>query len=414
MPAMPSYAAFLGNHPSISCAELSATIPDFQLKKLLGNSIAVFESALPLSSKDLKKWGGVFLLAEQSETKARSTDDIVHVLVKEVEGLHGKVTFSLRAFGIARPTLHTLYRECKKALKKVGKPARYIGTERKPPVSALLLDSGVIDGKHGRELVVLADEEKDFFWVGVSVAVQNPHHYTKLDMEKPVRDTRVGLLPPKLAQILLNLGLWMTSTTKDKKQETRNKLTIFDPFCGTGVIPMEALLRGWNVHASDVSLKAVHGCEKNIEWIRKEWKILKRDAESRVSKQDATKPFDAALREHTNVIVTETTLGPALSNRPTVRDAVKIRTECDATELAFLKNAAATMPGVPIVATWPVWYVSTGPVFLEKVWKQLGDLGYKAVLPPAIRTDNPGRTSLLYRRAEQIVGREIVLLRPLS
>jgi hypothetical protein len=33
--------------------------------------------------------------------------------------------------------------------------------------------------------------------------------YAKRDMGKPVRDTGVGLLPPKLAQILLNFGSWL-------------------------------------------------------------------------------------------------------------------------------------------------------------------------------------------------------------
>ncbi len=40
---------------------------------------------------------------------------------------------------------------------------------------------------------------------------------------------------------------------------------VFDPFCGTGVIPLEAILRGCNVLASDISLKAVNGTTKNIE-----------------------------------------------------------------------------------------------------------------------------------------------------
>jgi hypothetical protein len=133
-----------------------------------------------------------------------------------------------------------------------------------------------------------------------------------------------------------------------------------------------------------------------------------------VWKQDATKPFGDPIKEKPQVIVTETMLGPPLSERPTVRDATKIRNECDATEIAFLQNVAATLPGVPVIVTWPVWYLKTGPLFLEKVWKQLGDIGFKAVLPKGVKADMPGRTSLVYRRPDQIVGREVVILKPLG
>ncbi len=232
-------------------------------------------------------------------------------------------------------------------------------------------------------------------------------------MEKPVRDTRVGLLPPKLAQILLNFGEWIARETDPKIKKT---LVVFDPFCGTGVIPMEALLRKWPVYASDNSLKAVNGCEKNLDWIRKEYEIFKKDTASVVWKQDATKAFtlsDSKGSSLPNMIVTETTLGPGLTDRPTAKDAAKMKTECEDIEIGFLENAAKTLPGIPIVATFPVWYLKSGPLFLEKTWKKLESIGYTAVLPPGIKSDAPDRKSIVYRRPDQTVGREIVILKPI-
>lgn len=404
---MTTYAAFLGNHPTISTAELSATVPDFKTIRMIGASILLFESSADLGSKHLPDWGGIFLLAKQSETPAASLADVPKVLAEETKAVKGKVTFSLRAYGVQKSSVHDLYRDGKKILKKSDRAVRYVGTENKPAVSALLHDAGIVDGKHGCELVLLGAE--NFFWVGRTIAAQDPDSYTKRDMEKPVRDTRVGLLPPKLAQIMLNFGAW---TVREYTPKAKKTLTVFDPFCGTGVIPMEALLRGWPVLASDASLKAVNGCEKNIEWVRKEYKILKKDVSAEIWKHDATKAFE--IKEAPHVIVTETTLGPGLTERPTAKDAAKIRTECEATEIEFLQNVAANLPGVPVVAMFPVWFLKTGPLYLEKTWKKLEDIGFKAVLPLGIPTDNPERTSLMYRRPDQVVGREIVMLMPIK
>jgi len=249
----------------------------------------------------------------------------------------------------------------------------------------------------------------DFLRIGRPLAREYPDAYTKRDVMKPVRDTRVGLLPPKLAQILLNFGAYMANDGKEKKLKT---LTVLDPFCGTGVIPMEALLRGWDVLASDTSLKAVNGCEKNIDWTRKEYDILKKDVAATIWKQDAQKPFE--LKEKPDVIVTETTLGTPFATTPPSKDAMKSRTEVEEIETGFLENIAATLPGVPVVCTLPVWFPKAGPLYIEKTWKKIHDIGFRPILPPNVNPHHPERLSILYHRPDQSVGREIVLLKPIA
>jgi hypothetical protein len=400
------YAAFLGNQPTLSLAELFASVSGLTLRRMVTPQIALLDSPVQLTFKDLKDCGGLFLLAE--EISGASLQKLPETLRDQVKNVKGKVTFSIRSWGIDRRKVHDLYRDLKNGLKKNGIPSRYIGNELKPPVSGQLHDAGLITGKEGCELVLLADDDTNFLWIGRTVAAQDPDSYTKRDMQKPVRDTRAGLLPPKLAQMMLNFGGWIA---RDVNPKAPKHLTILDPFCGTGVIPMESLLKGWPVLASDVSVKAVNGCEKNLEWIRKEEKILKKDTASEVWKQDATKPF--SLKNKPDVIVTESMLGTPFSERPTAKDAAKERAECDALETAFLQNVAKTLPGVPVVVMFPVWYVKAGPVFLEQVWKQLPKIGFEAVLPPGAVSDSQDHPSLLYRRADQFVGREIVMLKPL-
>lgn len=401
-----SYAAFLGHQPQISLAELAAALPGFTLEHMVGRSVALVSCTKNLTQDDVDLLGGTVLLARKIDGAYRSTDDIPRIVAAETAGVKGKITFALRGAGTISPALiHLHYRATKQLLKGTGRAVRYIGNEQRPAASALLRDAGLIDGSQGCEIVVITDA--DFCWIGRTVATQDPDAYTERDMEKPVRDTRAGLLPPKLAQILLNLGSWAAREAYGKEP---SPFIVLDPFCGTGVIPLEALIRGWHVLASDSSQKAVTGCETNLEWIRKKRGIKKREVPSTVTKHDARKPF--ALKQAPTVVVTETMLGPALKTQPTAKDARSIRSACEDLEIAFLKNARATLPGVPLVVTFPVWRLRTGPLPLERTWKALPAIGYTPVLPPGITAEHPERPSLLYNRNDQLVGREIVILQP--
>ncbi|PIQ76171.1 hypothetical protein COU78_01275 [Candidatus Peregrinibacteria bacterium CG10_big_fil_rev_8_21_14_0_10_49_24] len=404
---MQHYAAFLGHQPHISTAELAAVVPGFSLEKVLDKKIALFSATEPLKPSVLNALGGTVVLAEQIGGSELSLADLPKVLLNEITKKRGKVTFGLRTVGVSPKVVRQLYRKCKDALKKDGRASRYVGSDRKPAATVLLHDAGLLDGSQGCELTVIMGE--DLFWVGKTIAAQDIDSYTKRDMEKPVRDTTVGLLPPKLAQILLNFGLWLATENGCKSAIKKTPvIMVFDPFCGTGVIPMEALLRGWPVLASDKAQKAIGGTTTNLDWIRKEEKILKKEVPSVVWKHDALKPF--VLKELPDVVVTETSLGTPMKVKPTLKDAMKEKAENEALQEGFLRNAAETLPGVPLVCTWPVWRTKTKAVFLEKIWKVIEELPYDIVLP--VEPEDGEKPTLFYRRPDHFVGREIVLLLP--
>lgn len=415
---MPSYAAFLGHQPKISLAELAATVPDFRHTRTVADRVVLFQSSAELDCTFLDTLGGTVILARRAGDQSFTLAEVPAVLVSELrDARRGKIVFALRTLLIPAASVRSLYRQCKDALKKQGRPCRYVGNEREPAAAVLLRDAGLLDPKRGCELVIVQEgeeEENPSFWIGRTIAAQNVDAYTRRDIGKPVRDTTTGLLPPKLAQILLNLGAWAArgcqTPLSEPKAKSQKPMAVFDPFCGTGVIPLECMMRGWNVLASDLMQKAVNGCEKNIEWLRKEQKIFKKDVESTVWKQDATKPF--VLKELPNLVVTETTLGPALEDRPSQKSAAKMKTELERLESAFLENCSATLPGVPLALTWPFWKIKNETIFLERAWEAAHAAGYMATLPPGMTESREGRLSLLYRRPDQFVGREIVLLIP--
>jgi hypothetical protein len=97
-----------------------------------------------------------------------------------------------------------------------------------------------------------------------------------------------------------------------------------------------------------------------------------------------------------------------------VKDAESYCKEAEELTALFLKNVSETLPGVPVVMILPVWYAQKRVIHLQKLWGRLAGLNFKPVLPPHTTPAVSGHFSLLYRRSDQFVGREIVLLEAIS
>jgi 2-polyprenyl-3-methyl-5-hydroxy-6-metoxy-1,4-benzoquinol methylase len=100
--------------------------------------------------------------------------------------------------------------------------------------------------------------------------VQDIEAYGARDQARPARDARVGMLPPKLAQTIINLAAGRPETRMDKHWDSADGLgrfMVLDPFCGTGVILQEALLMGYSVYGSDIEPRMAEYTKKNLQWL---------------------------------------------------------------------------------------------------------------------------------------------------
>src|SRR6185503_16098722 len=93
--------------------------------------------------------------------------------------------------------------------------------------------------------------------------VQDIEAYGARDQARPARDARVGMLPPKLAQIILNLSAGPLRPAAPQLE----RLRILDPFCGTGVILQEALLMGYSVLGTDIEPRMADYSKRNLRWL---------------------------------------------------------------------------------------------------------------------------------------------------
>ncbi|MCA9340443.1 MAG: hypothetical protein KDA17_06005, partial [Candidatus Saccharibacteria bacterium] len=121
----------------------------------------------------------------------------------------------------------------KKIVKNTGRSVRIIENKAEALEAAQVLYNK-LTGPLGWELLLIKDGNDVL--VAQTTGVQNIDDYAKRDFERPMRDAYVGMLPPKLAQIMINLA-----------QPPENAV-LLDPFCGTGVILQEAMLMGFGVY----------------------------------------------------------------------------------------------------------------------------------------------------------------------
>lgn len=174
-----------------------------------------------------------------------------------------------------------------------------------PQFNSLTLASVVVTHNHliekGAEICVLASPTK--VYVGKTLVVQDFEDYGRRDYQRPIRDEKQGMIPPKVAQIMINLC------------GAKPGSTLLDPLCGIGTIVQEGILAGYKFLGTDINSIAISGSEKNLEWFRNRYKIPKGKFHLEVSDTKEVSKVVENLKkigafQTVDGIVTEGYLGP--------------------------------------------------------------------------------------------------------
>lgn len=387
---MKKYLAVLGRQPLISVAELEA---QFGGVRLVGAELAEFESE---REPDIARLGGTLKIAVPIEGAL-----VPWLLERPTEG---KITLGVSDYS-RRATARTATAEalkCKRILAKRGQSVRVV------PNRAATLSSATSFHNHltSETKIELLKVGERYYRV---IQVQNINAYARRDQERPARDAKVGMLPPKLAQILINLA-----------GELRSGATVLDPFCGTGVVLQEALLMGYRAYGTDVSERMVEYSQRNLEWLagargqagtRKVAGARAGGGDAgtgagdfRVEVGDATK---FSWQPPIGAVAAEVYLGPPMSVPPAEMKLKAAKQECGGILLGCLRNLAGQlMPGTPVVLAVPAWRRPNGAYERLNLLDEIEQLGYN------VRSfKNLAQSDLLYHREQQVVAREIIVLR---
>lgn len=411
-----SYAFLLGNHPELSLAELGSFFGQ-NVSLNPSNKIAFTENELPsqfVNPQDfLEVLGGTITLLKIFEERVKFHD--LTNCIGEYIKLHaphtgGKIPFAIDIYPEA--TAHsTLIKKLtigvKKYLTKGGIRSEFWNNNFRNINRVYALKNGLL--KKGLGIALIARGEENYM-VCETVGLQNIENYALRDYGKAARDSFAGMLPPKLAQIMINLAIFNRPFGITFDESRRGRVTILDPFCGSGTVLMEGLLRGFSVMGSDISEKSVGDAQKNIAWLRESRNITPSAGAMIIQKsalEIRRKDCELICPDITSIaIVTEPLLGPPMREEPSDKVLEKVMMTLSELYSGFFKNMALWLPGeTPIVCVFPCWRRAGGGVtkLSSRVVEKIMATGYSMPAYSPLHI-----TSLLYSRPYSVVGREIL------
>ena len=390
------YVAIAGRQPLISLAEIQALYD--KAARLVGKKLVFFEideDGEENISPDINRLGGSLKLG-------RFFDTDFSKLAKFLATAHpeGKITLGISDFskqkksGLAKQKSM----ELKRNLAKMGRSVRVI-TSNEPEISSATAHHNQLGEKAGCFEIFLIDRE-----IYLSLGTQNITAYTERDQARPARDAKVGMLPPKLAQILINLCGKLPEGAR-----------VLDPFCGTGVVLQEAAIMGYVPYGTDLNERMVEYSKKNLSWLfnernQKRFKILpdliqkKDQILNAISVGDAT---SFTWEGEIDAVAFEGYLGAPMSKPPV---DIKFKTEkakCREIAMGFLKNITPQIKsGTPVVMALPAWLRENGKYAGLNILDEIQEMGYNFE-----KFQDLSQSDLLYYREGQIVAREIIVIR---
>ncbi len=350
------------------------------------------------------KYGGVHAVFD-SQNAALSF--ISRSLCKEAETTTKRITFGLSTYTISqrgrkenrRSLAYEVQRAgvgIKKELVRIGASARFVAAQHNElALSSVVVTKNNLLDEGNAEWVII--HEGDRWHVGKTRGVQKFEEFSQRDWDRPNRDMLVGLLPPKIARIMIHLS------------ETPPSATILDPFCGLGTILQEALHLGYtHVYGSDLEQKQIDSTKENLAWLSEEKNLsLQNVLLLSCQAQNVSRCFPHVVFD---AIVTEPYLGPIMNHRSTHVDT-KIQNDLCSLYIDSLREWKKMLKkNGRVVVVFPFWVFQKGNVFLPCL-KEIKNLGFKNVTIPSELSlhipDKTDRNSLLIVREGQRVGREL-------
>jgi len=359
----------LGREPLLSAAEIKAVfereknnILNWEIKKdkyLIINLSEEFDAKILMDNL-----GGTIKIGQLIDIR-NTPEELAQFLNEHLTA--GKINFSIDGNVRANYGL-----EIKKILKGLERSVRYI----EPKNTATILHNNLIE--KGADLTIVDGQ------IFITKAIQPFEAMGERDFGRPGRDDLSGMLPPKLAMMMINLS-------GAKKEDI-----LLDPFCGSGTIITEAMLMGYkNIIGSDISEKAVEDTNKNIEW-------TKTNIKPKILKANISELSNYLSANSIDIVITEPFLGKPLKGKETKEELLSQKNELQKLYLqAFEQFSTLLKSGSNIIFIFPKfkfgqeWISTNCSLEIKKMGFDDSEM-------------MPNHKSLIYLRPDQKVAREII------
>ena len=389
---MYKYIFILGSNPGLSLAEILSLI---KVKEYSLYAEALFlevEEELNVK-KIMKSLGGTIKIAKYEnffEYKGliNSLSDLLHE--ESLKKTRGKFNFALSFYGNVNANYKDLAIKMKNSLRTKAVSSRWVKAQGKnKQVSSASVYHNNLLSENGLDLLIVGTGKGVI--VAKTIEVQEFINYSKRDYGRPERDSFSGMIPPKLAKMMLNLG-------KIKRNET-----FLDPFCGSGTMINEALLLGVkDIYGFDISQKAVEDTKDNLLWLEKEFS---QDISGvHIKKVDVRKISQDLVQNSIDVVCTEPYLGP---QRGKIEAGVVKKDLDNLYSEALGELSKVLKKGSRVVMVWPMFFPEKKALYLEPKFSGYKKIKFDALADLGLLNK---RNNLYYGREGQRLWREIVVL----
>lgn len=287
------YLFSLGRTIPLCLAELTALLKinkiDYKILHEIENHIVIEVNGRLCVEDLLKQSGGIIKIGELLNSNEKF----------EINNIKPNIGANYKNFGVSlvgfQENIARICEELKKDLKM-----HYI-----LPKEGNELSSAQIINKNMLELTIV--KKSDGFQTFQTLNVQDINYWTKKDVGRPVIDDRLGMLPLKVARMMINLGI--SCLTSRIREGNYDDVILLDPFCGMGSILAEGIDLGIkNVIGSDINTEVLNKCEQNLNWFCHEFSHQHDNV--LMINSDAVN-ISTKLNQKIDLIVTEPFLGDA-------------------------------------------------------------------------------------------------------
>ncbi len=416
------YAFILGRVYTLSLAELLAVFDQLLVEyKVLACApeVIVIETVKPLDIKKFQlRLGGVIKIIKIIDTFQKKGKEYpsqtleTYFTFKKIKSDYFIEYTGKKQFGVSIYSLDPAVRFREEA-QRISFFIKKILQDESQSVRAVIaqfpsqaLSSVLVNENHllekGAEIVIISGSQKVF--VGKTLSVQNYEDYGRRDYQRPARDERAGMIPPKVAQIMINLA----SPLKPLD-------FILDPFCGSGTVLQEAIYMGFRAVGSDLDKQAVENSEINLEWFRNRYHVA--PGRYKLFHSHAAEISLMLPNYKISAVVSEGTLGPIYGKAPKKAEmTTNFKNLNKLYDQVFKEFKKFLSPGSKLVFCLPAYRLRQDEYeFMPNLDFALKN-GYTVVAPikPELKAKYKflkitERNSLVYDRKDQIVAREIII-----
>ena len=369
----------IGRNPQLSIFEISKIFPGAKISNKIfpGDLVTVnFSEKISFHFDFLKFFGGTIRIAEKiSDTP--EFKKIPTILAEELSKNYQqqKINFAISVLGknFSENFLRRILIETKKKLRSKKIPVRFANRNFQNFSTTQFWRE-----KNLQEFLLTEN------FLLKTISSQNPKQLAEKEFGKPQRSMKIGMSSSKLSKLLINFS-------RDKNGKL--PISFWDPFCGTGSIPIEAAEMGIEkIIASDISEQSLQITKENFSFFQPNKK-----SNLQIFPHDITKKLTKKIEAET--IITESFLGPLFSASPSGQRLFSAQKLCQKILQNFFQNISENFTGKKIIIAIPFWLTKSKHQFLEEIFP-LVEKNWK----------NLGGKNLLFFRSNQFVGRQILVL----